>query len=121
MRSSSSSLIRTSPTPSSGLSYRHAADARATGCLALPIPRDALLTTLAKAALPPRVVAALDELQQASYALRSPVSLAGLMLSPAGGDGGGTAPQPLGLSPRNLACLWALVVAALFLAGTLGC
>jgi hypothetical protein len=87
--------------------------ARATGCLALPIPRDAL-TTLAKSSLPPRIVATLNELQQGSYALRSPVSLEGLMLGPAGGDGGGTAPQPPGLSPRNLACLWALVVATLF-------
>ncbi|KAH9961800.1 hypothetical protein BC827DRAFT_1201948 [Russula dissimulans] len=35
--------------------------ARAAGCLALPTPRDAFLTALAKAALPPRVVTALDE------------------------------------------------------------
>jgi hypothetical protein len=35
--------------------------ARAAGCLALPAPRDGFLTTLAKAALPPRAVAALDE------------------------------------------------------------
>ena len=94
--------------------------ARAAGCLALPTPRDAFLTALAKAALPPRVVAALDEPQQASPALRSPVSLEGLTLGLAGGGGGGGAPQPPGLSPRNLACLRALVAAALFLAGTLG-
>ena len=94
--------------------------ARAAGCLALPTPRDAFLTALAKAALPPRVVAALDEPQQPSSALRSPVSLEGLTLGLAGGGGGGGAPQPPGLSSRNLACLRALVAAALFLAGTLG-
>jgi hypothetical protein len=94
--------------------------ARAAGFLALPTPRDAFLTALAKAALPPRVVAALDEPQQALSALRSPVSLEGLTLGLAGGGGGGAAPQPPGLSPRNLACLRALVAAALFLAGTLG-
>ena len=94
--------------------------ARAAGCLALPTPRDAFLTALAKAALPSRVVAALDEPQQASATLRSPVSLEGLTLGLAGGGGGGAAPPPPGLSPRNLACLRALVAAALFLAGTLG-
>ena len=94
--------------------------ARAAGCLALPTPRDAFLTALAKAALPPRVVAALDEPQQVSSASRSPVSLEGLTLGLAGGGGGGVAQQQPGLSPRNLACLRALVVAALFLAGTLG-
>ena len=39
--------------------------------LALPTPRDAFLTALAKATLPPHVVAALDEPQCASYTLRS--------------------------------------------------
>lgn len=94
--------------------------ARASGSLALPTPRDAFLTALAKAALPPRVVAALDEPMQASLSVRSPVSLEGFTLGLAGGGGGGAAPQPPGLSPRNLACLRALVAAALFLAGTLG-
>jgi hypothetical protein len=94
--------------------------ARAAGYLALPTPRDAFLTALAKAALPPRVVAALDEPQPPSSASRSPVSLEGLTLGLAGGGGGGATPQPPGLSPRNLACLRALVAAALFLAGTLG-
>jgi hypothetical protein len=56
----------------------------------------------------------------ASSALRSPVSLQGLTLSLARGGGGGAAPQPPGLSPRNSVCLRALVAAALFLAGTLG-
>jgi hypothetical protein len=89
--------------------------ARAAGCLALPTPRDAFLTALA---LPPlaRVVAVLDEPQQASSELRSPASLEGLTLGLAGTVGGGAAPQLPGLSPRNLAGLRALVVAALFLA-----
>jgi hypothetical protein len=39
--------------------------ARAARCLALPTLHDAFLTALAKAALQPRVVAALDEPQQA--------------------------------------------------------
>lgn len=94
--------------------------ARASGCLALPTPRDAFLTALAKAALPSRVVAALDEPPQGPHAIRSPVSLEGFTLGLAGGGGGAVAPQPPGLSPRNLACLRALVAAALFLAGTLG-
>jgi hypothetical protein len=42
------------------------------------------------------------------------------MLGLAGGHGDGAASQPPGLSPHNLACLWALIAAALFLAGTLG-
>ena len=90
--------------------------ARAAGCLALPTPRDAFLTALAKAALPSRVVAALDDTPPTPSA-RSPVSLEGLTLGLAGTAG---PPQPPGLSPRNLACLRALVAAALFLAGTLG-
>ncbi|KAI9452204.1 hypothetical protein F5148DRAFT_1237059 [Russula earlei] len=94
--------------------------ARAAGCLSLPTPRDAFLTALAKAALPPRVVAALDEPAQAPPVGRSPVSLEGLTLGLAGGGGGATASQPPGLSHRNLACLRAFVAAALFLSGTLG-
>ncbi len=49
-------------------------------------------------ALPPRVVAALDEPSQASPSVRSPVSLFGFTLGLAGGGGGGAAPQPPGLS-----------------------
>jgi len=91
--------------------------ARTAGCLALPTPRDAFLTALAKAALPPRVVAALDEPPQ-GQAPRSPVSLEGLTLGLAGTSGGSG--SGAGLSPRNLGCLRALVAAAMFLAGTLG-
>ncbi len=88
-------------------------------CQARWIPRHYLqpsLTALAKAALPSRVVAALDETPQ-TPSTRSPVSLEGLTLGLAGSSG---PPQPPGLSARNLACLRALVAAALFLAGTLG-
>ncbi len=48
--------------------------ARAAGCLALPTLRDAFLTALAKASLPPRVVATLDEILQTTTT-SSPVSL----------------------------------------------
>ncbi|KAF8501755.1 hypothetical protein F5888DRAFT_1267570 [Russula emetica] len=58
-------------------------------CLALPTPRDVFLTALAKAALPPHFVAALDETQQASSVLRSPVSFEGLTLGLTAGGGGG--------------------------------
>ena len=75
---------------------------------------------LAKATLPPRVVAALDEPPQAQQAPRFPISLERLTLGLAGsgresGRGGG-----VGLSQRNSACLLALVAAAMFVAGTLG-
>jgi len=49
--------------------------ARTAGCLALPTPRDAFLTALAKAALPSRVVTALDEPLQAQQTPRSPSRL----------------------------------------------
>jgi hypothetical protein len=54
--------------------------ARTPGSLAPATPRDAFLTALAKAALPQRVVAALDEPLQTSSTLRSPGSLEGLTL-----------------------------------------
>ena len=50
---------------------------RAAGCPALRMPRDAFLTALAKAAFPPRVVAALDEPPKARQAPRSAVSSRG--------------------------------------------
>ena len=79
--------------------------AYATGYFTLPTPHDVFLTALAKATLPPHVVATLNELQQSSSVLCSPVSLEGLMLSLAEGGGGGTTSQPPGLSPHNLVCL----------------
>ncbi|KAH9953498.1 hypothetical protein BC827DRAFT_1159217 [Russula dissimulans] len=52
--------------------------------------------------------------------LSDPLLGDGLTLGLAGGGGGGGPPQPPALSQRNLACLRALVAAAVFLAGTLG-
>jgi hypothetical protein len=79
------------------------------------------LTEIAKAALPPRVVAVLDEPPQAQQVPGLPVFLEGLTLGLTGSDGdsrrGGSGD---GLTQRNLACLLALVAAAMFLAGTLG-
>ena len=94
--------------------------ARTAGCLALPNPRDAFLTALAKAALPPRVVSALDELPQAQQTPCSPVLLEGLTLGLTGSGAGSGSGSGAGLSPRNLPCLRVLVAAARFLAGTLG-
>jgi len=71
-------------------------------------------TFLSESRTPTRVIAALDEPQQASYALHSPLSFEGLTLGLVGGAGGAAAPQPPGLSPRNLACLRAPLAAALF-------
>ena len=95
--------------------------AQAAGCLALPTPRDALFTAFVKAALPPRVVAALDECSRPR--LRCvPVSLDGRMLSFNWCKVVEVAPRH---SHRDLARVtWraygALVIAALFLAGMLG-
>ncbi|KAF8500785.1 hypothetical protein F5888DRAFT_1793216 [Russula emetica] len=57
----------------------------------------------------------LGALQTLALAARCPT-----LPAPPGGGGGGAVPRPPGLSPRNLACLRALVADALFLAGTLG-
>jgi len=82
--------------------------------------RDAFLTALAKAALPPQVVAALDEPPQAQQAAHFPVSLEGLTLGLTGSGGDSGRGGGVGLSQRNVACLLALIAAAMFLAGTLG-
>ena len=89
-------------------------------CLALPTLRHAFLAALAKTALQPRVVAALDEPPQAQQASRSPVSLEGLTLGLAGSGGGSGSGTGARLGPRNLACLRELDTAAMFLTGTLG-
>jgi protein MON2 len=82
--------------------------------------RDAFLTALAKAALPPRVVAALDEPPQAQQAPRFPVSPEGLTLGLTGSSGNSGRRSGVGLGQCNLACLLALVAAAMFLSGALG-
>jgi hypothetical protein len=85
----------------------------AAGMLALPTPRDALLSGLAKAAIPARVVSALESyIEPATPRTSSSFSEnLGLAAAPMA--------QP-GLSERNTACLKVLVGSALFLAGSLG-
>ncbi|THH10921.1 hypothetical protein EW145_g989 [Phellinidium pouzarii] len=90
--------------------------ANVAGMVGLATPRDAFLTSLAKFAIPARVVASLDAYVEpatprASNALQDGFSALA----------GGTAPiQPPGLSERNMACLKVFVASALFLAGSLG-
>ncbi|KAF8129901.1 hypothetical protein EV363DRAFT_1399707 [Boletus edulis] len=82
------------------------------GMLALTTPRDAFLTSLAKFAIPSRVVASLESYIEPATP-RSGVSLTENL--------GLTSPvQPPGLSERNLVCSKVLVSSALFLAGSLG-
>ncbi|KAF9222197.1 hypothetical protein BS17DRAFT_195192 [Gyrodon lividus] len=82
------------------------------GMLALTTPRDAFFTSLAKFAIPSRVVASLE-----SY-IEPPTPRSGSSLTE---NLGLTTPvQPPGLSERNLVCLKVLVSSALFLAGSLG-
>lgn len=82
------------------------------GMLALTTPRDAFLTSLAKFAVPTRVVSSLDSYGEAatprtSQSISENLGLTGPSHSP-------------GLSERNLACLKVFVSSALFLAGSLG-
>ncbi|KAJ7641694.1 hypothetical protein FB45DRAFT_900796 [Roridomyces roridus] len=84
------------------------------GMLGLVTPRDAFFTSLAKFAVPTRVVSNLDHSYGAE--VQTPRTAASLsenlgLTSPA---------PPTGLSERNLACLKVLVASALFLAGSLG-
>lgn len=82
------------------------------GMLALTTPRDAFLTSLAKFAIPSRVVASLESYVEPATP-RSAVSITENL--------GLTSPvQPPGLSERNLVCLKVLVSSSLFLAGSLG-
>ena len=82
------------------------------GMLALGTPRDAFFTSLAKFAIPTRVVSSLDSYTEPT----SPRSAAAL--SESLGLSGPT--QPPGLSERNMSCLKVLISSALFLAGSLG-
>jgi len=91
--------------------------ARTAGCLALPTPRDAFLTALAKSALPPRV----EAMSRHKRSRRRTPRLTGrLTLGLAGSGSGSRNRSGAGSSPRNFTCLRALVAAAMFLAGTLG-
>ncbi|KAF8057511.1 hypothetical protein FPV67DRAFT_1527758 [Lyophyllum atratum] len=82
------------------------------GMLALTTPRDAFLTSLAKLAVPARVVSSLDSYVE-SQTPRSTASFSENL--------GLSAPtQAPGLSERNMACLKVLISSAMFLAGSLG-
>ncbi|KAL8279821.1 hypothetical protein RQP46_007671 [Phenoliferia psychrophenolica] len=86
------------------------------GVLGLQTPREALLTSLCKFAIPPAVVShiALQDLNPAAKAPTSVLSagVESLGLGPA-------APLPVGLSSRNFACLKALLSVSQYLAGSL--
>jgi hypothetical protein len=82
------------------------------GMLGLKTPRDAFFTSLAKLAIPARVVSSLD-----SYVEPATPRTAGVITDNLGLT---APPQAPGLSERNLACLKAYIASALFLAGSLG-
>ncbi|KAF4587994.1 hypothetical protein EYR38_009955 [Pleurotus pulmonarius] len=93
------------------------------GILALGTPRDALFTSLAKFAIPARVVTSLENYSHSDAPLSPRVasSMSSIAdLSGAGGSGSWGSHQPPSLSERNYACLKVLVNCAMFLAGSLG-
>jgi hypothetical protein len=82
------------------------------GMMGLTTPRDAFFTSLAKLAVPSRVVSSLDSYTDSQMPRLSPSITENLGLA---------APsQTPGLSERNMACLKVFVTSALFLAGSLG-
>lgn len=82
------------------------------GMMGLTTPRDAFFTSLAKLAVPSRVVSSLDSYTDSQLPRMSPSITENLGLA---------APsQTPGLSERNMACLKVFVASALFLAGSLG-
>ncbi|CAL1702898.1 unnamed protein product [Somion occarium] len=83
------------------------------GMLGLTTPRDAFFTSLAKFAVPTRVVSSLE-----NYVEPQTPRTPGNTLSENLGLSG--PPQPPGLSERNMACLKVFISSALFLAGSLG-
>ncbi|PFH47539.1 hypothetical protein AMATHDRAFT_151886 [Amanita thiersii Skay4041] len=90
----------------------HQAITNVAGMLGLATPRDAFFTSLAKLAVPSRVVSSLDSYIEPQTPRSSATLTENLGL---------TAPSlPPGLSERNLACLKIFVSSALFLAGSLG-
>jgi len=82
------------------------------GMLALGTPRDAFFTSLAKFAIPTRVVSSIDSYGEPSTPRSAATFSENLGLSGPS--------QPPGLSERNMACLKVLLSCALFLAGSLG-
>lgn len=91
--------------------------ANASGMLGLTIPRDAFLTSLAKFAIPSRVVSSIEAYSYVEPATPRVASTSGPSSSDGSAASGALAP---GLSERNLACLKILVTSAMFLAGSLG-
>jgi hypothetical protein len=112
--------------------------ANVSGMLGLTTPRDAFLTSLAKFAVPSRVVSSLDTYVysypgsgpgsyphahaygdgQTPRSSNSALSLSENLGIGLGMGGGGT--QGPGLSERNMACLKVFIGCAMFLAGSLG-
>ncbi|RDX44494.1 hypothetical protein OH76DRAFT_1540422 [Lentinus brumalis] len=86
------------------------------GMLGLTTPRDAFFTSLARLAIPTRVVSSIDSYAHAEPS--TPRTAASAISETFGLPGGST--QPPGLSERNMACLKVLVASAMFLAGSLG-
>ncbi|EJC99516.1 uncharacterized protein FOMMEDRAFT_142756 [Fomitiporia mediterranea MF3/22] len=87
--------------------------ANVAGMLGLTTPRDAFLTSLAKFAIPSRVVSSLDTYIEPP----TPRSSSALQEGFSSLTGGPSSPP--GLSERNMACLKVLIASALFLAGSL--
>lgn len=83
------------------------------GMLGLTTPRDAFFTSLAKLAIPARVVSSLDTHAEPP----TPRTPGGMITENLGLT---APPQPPGLSERNMACLKAYIASVLFLAGSLG-
>ncbi|KAL6306601.1 hypothetical protein BKA93DRAFT_729312 [Sparassis latifolia] len=91
------------------------------GMLGLTTPRDAFFTSLARLAIPTRVVTSLDSYSHPHGESMTPRSAASAITENLGLSlPGSGAVQPPGLSERNMACLKVLVASALFLAGSLG-
>ncbi|KAK4704567.1 hypothetical protein P7C70_g1641, partial [Phenoliferia sp. Uapishka_3] len=86
------------------------------GVLGLQTPREALLTSLCKFAVPPAVVSHMV-LQDLNPAAKAPVSVLSAGVESLGL--GPAAPLPVGLSSRNFACLKALLSVSQYLAGSL--
>lgn len=88
------------------------------GMLGLTTPRDAFFTSLARLAIPARVVSSIDSYMPAEPS--TPRTAASAISESFGVTLPGMNTQPPGLSERNMACLKVLVTSALFLAGSLG-
>ncbi|OBZ73105.1 Protein MON2 [Grifola frondosa] len=88
------------------------------GMLALSTPRDAFFTSLARLAIPTRVVSSLDSYAHAEPS--TPRTAASTISENFGLSLAGSNVQAPGLSERNMACLKVLVASALFLGGSLG-